>query len=196
MLDGSGLALALALVAAGIETPVVEGVVVTQSVRPYLVTGGTSRRLLEEMNALGPVSPGTGRRNFGQADTQVAWTYTFRARDGRRCQIDRSQVKLHIRITLPQWQPAGEPTGALREQWDAFHAALTRHELGHRAFGIAAAEQIRQALDQLPPTDCQDIESQIERATSPIMQRMSDANRTYDADTGHGRTEGAFWQAD
>jgi predicted secreted Zn-dependent protease len=195
MMGGTEFLAVLVLVASAIETPVVEGVAVTQVVETYPVTGTTSRRLLDELNKNALVDEADGSRTYGRADVAVNWSYTYRTRSGVPCAVDSTQVKLDIKIRLPDWQPARTPSTAIGAQWQTFHDALTRHEVNHRGFGVEAARQIRETLAQLTAPTCDEVNAEADRQTGLIMKRMSEMNRAYDRETDHGRTEGAFWHA-
>lgn len=195
MSAGIGLLAVLALAAHAIETPVVEGVAVTQRIDTYVVTGITSRRLLEEMDAVARAEPETGARTYGRTDYAIKWSYTSRSRPGGRCAVDQAQVKLEIGIRLPEWQPASEPREALQAQWQAFHDALTGHELRHRELAMRAARQMRDMLSVLVAPTCEALEGEASRQASVIMAQAEQANRAYDRETEHGRTEGAWWRA-
>lgn len=186
----------LVLATGAIETPAVEGVVVTQVVETYPVVGTTSRQLLDGLNARARVDPASGQPTYGYTHTHLRWSYTTNTRDGRRCAIGKVDVELDVRISLPDWQPVGEPPAALREQWEGFHAALTAHELQHRAFEMLAADGLREAIEAIPSGACDGIDAEVARRTGLVMQQLAASNRGYDADTGHGRTEGAIWYAD
>lgn len=195
MTVGIGFLAVLALAAAAIDTSVVEGVNVQQKVETYPVTGNTARQLLDAMNARARPDPVSGKPTYGRTDSHVSWRYRTESRDGRRCKLRSADVKLAIVITLPQWEPAGAPP-ALQAKWQDFHAALTAHELQHRALALQAAREIRDMLKDLPAADCKALNAEVERLAAPVMQRLADASRDYDVDTQHGRSEGAFWQAD
>lgn len=195
MMGGTEFLAVLMLAASAIETPVVEGVAVTQVVETYPVTGTTSRRLLDELNTNARVDESDGSRTYGLADVAVNWSYTYKTRAGAPCVVDTAQVKLDIKIRLPDWQPARAPSAALGAQWHAFHDALTRHELKHREFGVEAARQVHETLAGLTAPTCDAVNAVADRQTGLIMERMSEMSRAYDLETDHGRTEGAFWHA-
>lgn len=184
-----------AVASATIDTPVIEGVQVNQTVEHYTVSGVTSRRLLEEMRALGPHQGASGRRSFGHTWAELSWSFGTTSDSSGECTINDVQLNLDITIRLPDWQPERPPGRALAAQWQAFSTALRHHELQHRAYAIDAAEAIRDGLAELPATPCDDIEARARQATTAIMTRMSENNRAYDVRTEHGRSEGAYWMA-
>jgi predicted secreted Zn-dependent protease len=188
----STIGLALTLAAVSMDTPTIDGIEITQSVERYLVIGTTGRGLLDEMQALGPVDPDTGRRNFGHTHAQLSWAYDFSPAGGRKCGLENVQVELDITITLPDWKPARDPGRDLELQWQAFSDALTAHELQHRAMALDAAKAVRVVLEGTPSMPCSEVNARINSATAPIMKQMSEDNSAYDARTEHGRTEGAY----
>ena len=192
----SDLLFLLVLATGTLDTPAVAGVTVTQAVETYPVAAATSRQLLDGMNAQARVDPVSGKPAYGYTYTHLRWSYATVTRDGTRCAIDKVDVGLDVRISLPDWQPVGTPPAALRERWRAFHAALTAHELQHRAFGMQAARGIREAIEGIPAGACAGIDAEVTRRTGRVMQQLADANRGYDIETDHGRTEGAVWVAE
>ena len=177
-----------------LDAPIVEGVAVTQSMETYTVSGVTSRSLLRELDANARVSETSGKKTYGSASVYVNWSYNYRER-ASSCRIDTAKVSLDITLRMPQWQPEREPSQELKAQWQAFHDALTLHELRHRAFGADAARAIKVALDALSAPSCDALNAEVDRKTGQVMENLSQANRIYDAETSHGRTEGAWWHA-
>jgi predicted secreted Zn-dependent protease len=191
-------AVSLALLLAGapvIDTPVVDGVEITQALEHYPVTGNNARQILDALFASAPVASSEGRQSLGHTYTDLAWRYEMASVGEGRCRIEDVSVSLDIRIRLPEWQPARKPGKRLAEQWQAFIEGLTGHELQHRALALDAASAVRSVLLDLPEMPCKDARSATDRATRPIMQRLAADNRAYDARTQHGRTEGAYWLA-
>jgi predicted secreted Zn-dependent protease len=191
---GELLASLLMLAVGTLDAPIVEGVAVTQTMETYTVSGVTSRSLLRELDANARVSETSGAKTYGSASVYVNWSYNYREQ-ASSCRIDKAKVSLDITLRMPQWQPEREPSQALKAQWQVFHDALTLHELRHRAFGVDAARKIKVALDALSAPSCDALNAEVDRRTGQVMENLSQANRMYDAETSHGRTEGAWWQA-
>lgn len=186
---------ALFLIAASgaIETPVVEGLDIVQTLHHYTVTAVESRALSEQMEALGPDDPKWDGRSFGYTLGEVGVSINYVETGGGECKLTDTAVRLDVKITLPDWQPSAEPSRRLEVQWQAFYAALTGHELQHRENLITGARNVRSTLVNLPAMPCGEVEARVNAATAPIVDAMNEANRAYDARTEHGRTEGAWW---
>lgn len=192
---GTALTTLSMLVAGTLDAPVVEGVAVTQTIESYTVDGVTSRSLLKALNANARVSQSSGALTYGSASVHVKWSYTYRER-ASACRVDTANVSLEITLRMPEWQPQREPPRALQAKWQAFHDALTQHELRHRQFGVEAARAIRGVFDGLSAPSCDALHASVDRKTGEVMATLTQVNRDYDLETSHGRTEGAWWQAD
>ena len=71
-------AVSLALLLAGapvIDTPVVDGVEITQALEHYPVTGNNARQILDALFASAPVASSEGRQSLGHTYTDLAWRY-------------------------------------------------------------------------------------------------------------------------
>ena len=88
------------------------------------------------------------------------------------------QITVTGTITLPDLGPDTDLTPEDEATFRTMLENLEAHEYSHVAFGIAFAEEV-QAMD------CQG-------GTATVLQEYLAEERQYDADTEHGRTEGAW----
>ncbi len=95
--------------------------------------------------------------------------------------------------TLPRWTPSPEASPALRRDWTRFEAALARHEARHRQIAVAWAGRVRGSLEGLTAPTCVDAEAEARRRVDILRIEADAEHRRYDAETGHGLTEGATW---
>lgn len=150
---------------------------------PYAVPGRTARAIRENMNRLRPAEPSGGRY-----DALTQWRFSTRWRaTGRRCDPATSEVKVTIQVTLPYLSEAGRLGRRDRELWERYYAALVAHETNHARIALAGAQQMQAAMRGAP--DCEALASVSQAAAEAV----SAASQAYDAQTGHGRREGAVF---
>lgn len=188
------IVLLMAVLGTAADVPQIDGVHVTQSVVHYAIAGTSLRQVGEELETLGPADPVTGRRMAGYVTTGVYYNYQTDGVGEGRCVMARKEVRLEIRIDMPDWRPVREPSARLRAQWTTFHARLLEHELGHRVIGVDGAIAVRDALASMPEMACDAVRGWLRREVDPHIVRMAQAHRLYDRDTRHGQTQGVVWE--
>ncbi|MGE3643214.1 MAG: DUF922 domain-containing protein [Beijerinckiaceae bacterium] len=100
------------------------------------------------------------------------WAYTnWYVRWDRSC-----YVRLSIRYTLPEWVDKQNAPPELQRTWEHMIDRLRHHELGHGQHGKHAAQEIG--------------DSSCRNAPHLIVRKWSRKDREYDAQTGHGKTQG------
>ena len=155
-------------------------------VEHYLVSGKSAREVRRQMDERGP--EGKDRRYDAKTSWSVRWSYDYAPRDGR-CRVTRADVTLKIHYLLPQLD--GAPA-SVEDPWHSYEERLLVHEDGHADIARKAANATLEALKELPPTPrCDELKAQIERTASETVRRYNAADDAYDAETGHGRTQGA-----
>lgn len=160
------------------------------SIVHYAIHGTTDRELGSAMRSLGPADP-TGKRYPGHAEWNVSWTYRWQSQ-GSRCSLSSPSVQLKGTITLPRWEDRDRADPELQERWDRFLAALTVHEQGHFAYGVAAADELRRQFVSVKSNKgCAALATEVDRLGRAIVEEYQQRDRQYDADTAHGRTQDA-----
>ena len=119
-------------------------------------------------------------------DAVTQWRYDARWRNTREgvCDPATVEVTLRLTITLPELTSRDELSPRDQADWDRYLTALAAHERNHLRIALAGAEQMRTSMRGAP--DC----AAMQAARARIGDAIRDANRTYDADTRHGATEG------
>ncbi len=80
------------------------------------------------------------------------------------------------------------------DKWDGYLQNLTLHENGHRDMVVAAATRFSRAVARLPHgLTCADRDEEVRTLNREIMAQLNAAQEEYDADTGHGATQGALF---
>lgn len=163
----------------------------TQQRRSYEVRQQPGMSLLQALNQATPIRE-NGRPFFGYTDWRVNWQYRYDTRPDGRCGITSVAVKLVVTMTLPVLK---ESTPEVAAQFASYLPALIEHEEGHRRVGQAAAQQVDAAIAQLPPmASCPLLEAEANRIATELVERATRNDKTYDAATQHGCTQGACLQ--
>ncbi|MEM9146534.1 MAG: DUF922 domain-containing protein [Pseudomonadota bacterium] len=104
-------------------------------------------------------------------------------------------------ITMPSWAAYSKQTAKAKKEWDRFYKCLAFHERGHKLILMESfariAEKARRLHEEretegtpLTPKDLQQV-IQNEWMSSIV----NDPQDVYDNKTGHGRTQGAVFDA-
>lgn len=191
LLFGAVLALLAALAAAPAFANEVD---VRERVEYYAVRGRTAEALLSEMSAKGPPAPfEPGRRYFASAEHMFGWTYEY-APGASGCAITEFDVSVDIAYTYPRWDNRAEGSGKLNAYWDRFLGRLEVHELGHGDIARETGVNIARALQALAPqATCKELVSAINETAKSVTKAGDMKQRAYDRETGHGKTQGAWF---
>ena len=118
----------------------------------------------------------------------VNWTFEYAETDGG-CTVTNVRTHVDVVIRLPRWTGRADASPALRDRWDSYISALHRHELGHRQFGMRAAEEIAEALTRMEPTtNCGGLETEVNALGHEILEKYRREEIAYDRNTRHGFT--------
>lgn len=148
----------------------------------YPVRGRSARAVRESLNDARPRSA-DGER----FDANMTWRYQTRWSSGPtgECDPASAQLDMSIIVTLPELTNPELLTRRERENWNRYFMALVGHEHNHVRLALAGGEQLRTFMRGAP--NC----ATMLAARDQIDASIREANRAYDASTGHGRTEGA-----
>ena len=156
----------------------------------YAGGGGTADDVLRSMLDGGPRT--AGRTFFGLTETAVDLRYDT-ATAGVGCVVENVEVVLTLTITLPEWTPAADADAGLVRDWARFRRALAAHEDQHREIAERGAASLHQAVDGLRRTTCAQANAEARARLDRLEAAIAEAHARFDAETGHGRTEGAVW---
>ena len=104
--------------------------------------------------------------------------------------INKVNTNVTALITLPNFiSPPAQAKDALNE----YLIALRQHELGHFELAKDAAEGIDAEIRALPamPT-CKQLEMVANERGNRLLKEVRRKEKQYDADTQHGKTQGAW----
>lgn len=144
--------------------------------------------LRQALTAASPIRE-DGKTFHGHTQWFVKWRYWW-DEDDYGCEINRVAVDFDATITLPELEYASDDNQAL---FDEYIEALDEHELGHVQNGRDAAYEVDAELMELGAMDsCAELETEANALGRRIVKRYNQADRDYDKETGHGRTQGAW----
>lgn len=158
----------------------------------YQIEGSTAEELREQLDQHG-VEDEYGERFDGHTQWQIVWSYPYH-QDAGTCSIGQVEVIAEITIMLPEWEPPEGAPKTLISSWEEFVGALRAHEEDHQDISIEAAGQIYEALSNLPtyPT-CEELEQAADEVGENILENYREMEAVYDAETNHGREDGAHF---
>jgi predicted secreted Zn-dependent protease len=151
----------------------------------YDIAGRNEGELAGQMRLLGPDG------FFGRLDHGLGYRYGY-VWDGRVCALSEVEISLELTFRYPRWTNPDQARRRVREAWDRFYAALVVHEEGHAEIAREGAQDLAEALAGLPARDdCDRLRADIAQTARETIGAMHEAQRRYDAETGHGQTQGA-----
>lgn len=155
----------------------------------YTANADPNDSLLNVLNKASPIK--INNHTFhGLTKWYVKWNYRWFEQPDGRCKITKVTTTYTSSIKLP------ELTGADSAQEQAFNnylTALRTHELGHYDIGKQAANVIDSGIASLPEmSSCKELEATANGLGYQILDEYKIKEKQYDADTGHGKTQGAW----
>ena len=155
------------------------------------ITGNTEADLGAALKRL-PYAETSDDRSFA-ANTrwQLRWKFSVESAGGG-CRLVSATTDLDVQMNLPRWKAPPFARPELVKRWDAFAAALRKHEDGHRDIAVAAAyEIVERAQKTQPASDCEAFKRRLSRIADATVREYRDKESSYDATTMHGRAQGA-----
>ena len=150
----------------------------------YPIYGSTVQELRQQMDQHGPRDQMT---QYNASTTwYVKWNYKL-DETSTSCRMAKTDIQVDILYYFPEWKnyPAAQPV--LRNKWDLTMQQLRAHEREHGNNGKRAGVAIKNTLSQLPAmSNCQLLQSQVNKSTSRIIQHYHHADIELDARTAHG----------
>ncbi len=181
---------AAVLASAPAARPSTSGVRTSVATQTYPVGGATDDEILTSLIAQGPRPD--GEVYFGLTAAEISLRYrTVPTAAG--CVLADVEVDLTLTVTLPEWTPLAQTPPELSRNWGRFSRALVRHEGRHGEIAERGAEQIVRTLDGLRRVTCDMVQAEAQQRLQRLEAEIEASQHRYDAETGHGRTEGAVW---
>lgn len=134
-----------------------------------------------------------GPRGFhGMAGWKVSYHYTVDQQPSG-CAVDSVRVRVAGEILMPRWTDAADGPRDLQRQWSDYIVALQRHEDGHIQHGREFALLVKERLMGLGRIRCDVLPTLAQREYDRLYANLRTRDQEYDARTGHGRTQGAYF---
>jgi predicted secreted Zn-dependent protease len=189
------LAVALGLpvtpAAGGASAPETIPVTLNEKMVRYAIKGDTSRELIAQMAKVGPYDEKAGKRFQGYTFWTTQWTFEMARQPDGSCGLEHVQVALEVTMTLPEWHPNRHADPRLVQGWPGYLSRLTGHEMGHRANGVKAAFDVRDALAAMASmADCQALATAANASANAALGAYRRADAEYDRQTNHGAAQG------
>jgi predicted secreted Zn-dependent protease len=163
---------------------------ITIRCRSYIVTGSTLAELRHELDR-GVLDPYDNTRVAALTSWYVRWRYRYTT-SSQGCSISDPTVSVRFMFVVPRWKAKADAERDLVEEWNRFYVALWRHERGHVRNALLAADEIEETLEKLAISQtCEQLEAEADGAGARILKKHRARDRTYDAATAHGETQGA-----
>ena len=160
----------------------------------YKISGNTADQLREQMNTLGPIDHTT------HADAQTTWHITWKfywqhdTASQNLCHLTGVSVNASITKLYPKWINENSAAPALQNKWNTYLTNLATHESGHAENGKRTAIEIEKALLDTPlQSNCRLLVNTLNAAAYSVIAQHNKWDIQYDADTQHGRTQGAVF---
>ena len=153
----------------------------------YDVTPGRST-LHKAMTAAYPFQK-AGEEHHAYTNWHIDWHFDYVPGSGGLCNISKVETTLTETMTLPRLVSA--TSGAMQRKFDDYLPKLKFHEDGHLKIARDTAHAIDTALSAIRDVPCDNIATQANDAAQDIFARAVAAEKDYDIQTGHGKTQGA-----
>lgn len=155
--------------------------------RPYAVdANGGLDGIRKELDATGPMSEIAGRRFDGLTTWGLHWGFSFNDR-GDSCDLRNATIELEAVITLPELSDEDALSTNELDLWKDYLAQLRAHEDGHVNIYRAGAQELSNEILALGEmADCDQLRKALAALGEAKIARISQADRNFDQQTGHG----------
>jgi predicted secreted Zn-dependent protease len=165
-----------------------DGIAIVIDTTYYRIQGATSGDLLAQMKLLGPKDYQSQR--YASTEYEISWTYRFKPK-GQRCTLGNVGVAIRISLTLPDWNGQDLASDEMKAAWDRFHAAVRKHEEGHRNIALKAAGEVLKKLQSLSGySNCFDLDGVANYEGKLILSKYQKIQSEFDMQTENGLTQG------
>jgi len=161
--------------------------------KPYDISGDTPEGLLKEMQSKGPFDDDLGKRFFARTKWHVKWRFDYDD-SAEFCAAKDIRTDLKITYQMPKWKDKSEADPELVNYWTGFMTSLAEHEIGHGDIGRRINAQIHKMLTDYDGKheSCKELGKVLNAKAHAIIDN-STLDADYDKDTGHGKTQGAYF---
>ena len=159
----------------------------------YDVVGRTYAELHAEMRRLGPKN--NGNSYVGETRSPMSWSWRAESSTGgSSCTLRDVRVRVNAQILLPRWTPPADVDTSIVTEWKRFITALETHEAGHKDISARAGRELKDQLRALTGM-CSMVSMRANDIARRVIDAANVAQKTYDAETRHGLTQGTAFGA-
>jgi predicted secreted Zn-dependent protease len=163
---------------------------------PYTVRGATPEAIRRSLSRRSPYVDDEGTTWDAGTRWKISWGYAL-VPEPSGCRIGSPKVHATVTVTAPVWVRRPNAEADATASWARFADALWAHERDHVVRALGAARQIFSTLTDASAApaapDCATANVDANRVASEVMTQMQGAQDAYDAETRHGRTQGAHF---
>jgi predicted secreted Zn-dependent protease len=160
------------------------------SQQTYTVYGNSAADISSQVYRCTPVQTDEGRF-AASTDYSINWAYNFVTDDAGLCRVNAASVTLATSQVLPTWQTTKGTPASAAKAWQDFNTHLLEHENGHLSLDRQYANKLLRDLQNTPAADCAVIGAKAQASIHSNLGALKQANQDYDANTGHGVSQGA-----
>lgn len=160
-------------------------------IQHYSVSGSTTAEISNSVFKNTPVSMG-GNRFGAVTHNQFQTGYSTVPTASGGCEVKNARITLNSTIVLPSLIQGGQSPAVLAE-WERYIGALRAHEQMHANNGKYTAQTLANRLyDFSTKFPCQEMRVKLDQAIDRLINNMGVWDQNLDAQTEHGKTQGAY----
>ncbi|EAU41682.1 hypothetical protein FP2506_14654 [Fulvimarina pelagi HTCC2506] len=157
---------------------------VSQSTQFFAVHGGSLAEIDRSLSQSGPMISGSGQRHPGATSVQFDGRVSYKRVNGG-CAVDRTEIKLKLKTTLPKWYRPKRVDGRTALVWRTLAADIQRHEKKHSDIAISYLKRLESALKNLrTERTCRQMEAVANTVMSRYLADHERAQREFDVIEG------------
>ncbi|MER0237255.1 DUF922 domain-containing protein [Fulvimarina sp. MAC8] len=157
---------------------------ISESTQFFAVHGGSLAEIDRSLAQAGPVVPGSGQRHPGATSVQFDGRVSYKRVNGG-CAVDRTDIKLKLKTTLPKWYRPKQVDSRTALVWRTLAADIHRHEKQHSDIAVSYLKRLESALKNLrPERTCRQMEAMANRVMSRYLAEHERAQREFDVIEG------------
>jgi predicted secreted Zn-dependent protease len=150
------------------------------TIKYYDVYGTNAYELETSMYKNGPFNQIVMQHVIAECGWKFNWKFDY-VRDKGQCRIGKFKITLSTEITFPKWKNPQDADDKARDIWARSAIEIRKHEDGHKATGIQAANVLARRLKALPSFDtCEELNAAISREGKQIYHEYSLIDRAFD----------------
>lgn len=157
----------------------------------YIVGGDSAGAVRSNLNRYGPYSPVDDRIYDAITRWGIQWSFRYHEEAGA-CSLQSATIEVVTVTTLPRLSPSSRLDAATMTKWESYLESLTKHEAGHLNSLRRGVRSLQAAMDDSPAmSTCTELGLYLNALGNAYQQALRQADIDYDAETGHGKTQGA-----